>query len=160
VRDDYSEVLDHGFLEFAFVRTEVELMLLQQLQNAAGDLPVLFKGLREDEDVVQIDHDHAFQDEVLKDGVHHRLRLEGGGTVCEAEEHDKGLVQAMVGSEGGLPFVSFLYPDVVEAPSDVQFCEVLGSTELRNQFRNQQERCRRSFVFETNYYLGFTGDRL
>jgi len=59
VRDNYSEVLDRGFLEFAFVGTEVELMLLQQLQNVAGDLPVLFKGLHEDEDVVQIDHDHA-----------------------------------------------------------------------------------------------------
>jgi len=60
VRDNYSEVVDRGFLEFAFVGTEVELMLLQQLQNAVGDLPVLFKGLHEDEDVVQIDHDHAF----------------------------------------------------------------------------------------------------
>ena len=39
---------------------EVELMLLQQLQNVAGDLLVLFKGLREDEDVIQIDHNHAF----------------------------------------------------------------------------------------------------
>jgi len=91
-----------------------------------------------DEDVVQIDHNHAFRDEVLKDVVHHRL--EGGGTVCEAEEHDKGFVQAAVGPEGGLPFVSFLYPDVVEAPSDVQFHEVLGSAELRNQFWNQRER--------------------
>jgi len=137
VRDDYSEVLDCGFLEFAFVGTEVELMLLQQLQNAAGDLPVLFKGFREDEDVVQIDHNHAFRDEVLEDVVHHRL--EGGRTVCEAEQHDKGLVQAAVGLEGGLPFVSFLYLDIVEAPSDVQFHEVLGSAELRNQFRNQRE---------------------
>src|SRR6266508_4220810 len=97
---------------------EVELMLLQQLQNAAGDLPVLFKGLREDEDVVQIDHDHTFRDEVLEDVVHHCL--EGGGTVHEAEEHDKGFVQAAVGPEGSLPLISFLYPDVVEAPPDVQ----------------------------------------
>jgi len=138
VRDNYSEVLDRGFVEFAFVGTEVELMLLQQLQNAAGDLPVLFKGLCEDEDVVQIDHNHAFRDEVLEDVVHHRL--EGGGTVREAEEHDKGFVQAAVGPEGGLPFISFIYLDVVEAPSDVQFREVLGSVELRNQFRNQRER--------------------
>jgi len=134
VRDDYSEVLDRGFLELALVGMEVELMLLQQLQNAVGDLPVLFKGLREDEDVVQIDHDHAFRDEVLKDVVHHCL--EGGRTVREAEEHDEGLIQAAVGPEGSLPFVSFLYPDIVEAPSDVQFREVLGSAELRNQFQN------------------------
>ena len=138
VRDDHPEVLDRGFLEFAFVGMEVELVFLQQLQNTAGDLPVLCKGLHEDEDVVQIDHDHTFRDEVLEDVVHHRL--EGGRTVCEAKEHDKGFVQAAVGPEGGLPFVSFLYPDIVEAPSDVQFREVLGSMEFRNQFRNQQEQ--------------------
>jgi len=109
-------------------------MFLQQLQNTVGDLPVLFKGLHKDEDVVQIDHNYAFRDEVLKNVVHHHL--EGGGTVREAEEHDKGLVQAAVGLEGGFPLVSFLYPDVVEAPLDIQLCEVLGSTEFRNQFRN------------------------
>ena len=54
--DDDSEVLDCGFLEFAFVGTEV----LQKLQNEVGDLPVPLEGLREDEDVVQIDYDHAF----------------------------------------------------------------------------------------------------
>jgi len=109
-------------------------MLLQQLQNAAGDLLVFFKGLCEDEDVIQIDHNYAFRDEVLKDVVHHRL--EGGGTVREAEEHDKGFVQAAVRPEGGLPLVSFFYPDIVEAPPDVQLREVLGSAELCNQLWN------------------------
>jgi len=52
VRDDHSEVLNHGFLELTLVGIEVELMLLQQLQNVAGDLPVFFKGLHEDEDVI------------------------------------------------------------------------------------------------------------
>jgi len=134
VRDDHSEVLNRGFLELAFVGTEVELVLLEKFQNSAGDLPVLFKGLREDEDVIQIDHDCAFQDEVLKDVIHHRL--EGGRTVREAEEHDKGFIQAAVGPEGSLPFIFFLYPDIVEAPSDIQFHEVLGSAELHNQLWN------------------------
>ena len=39
VRDDHSKVLDCGFLKLALVGREVELMLLQQLQNTAGDLP-------------------------------------------------------------------------------------------------------------------------
>ena len=47
--DDDSEVLNRGFLKFAFVGTEVQLLFLQKLQNAAGDLPVLLEGLREDE---------------------------------------------------------------------------------------------------------------
>ena len=39
VRDNHSEILDHGFLELTLVGREVELMLLQQLQNTADDLP-------------------------------------------------------------------------------------------------------------------------
>jgi len=92
-----------------------------------GDLPVLFKGFHEDKDVVQIDHDYAFQDEVLKDVINHCL--EGGRTVRETKEHDKGFIQATVGLEGSLPFVSLFYLDVVEAPSDVQFCEVQWATQ-------------------------------
>ena len=46
VGDDDSEVFDCGFLKLAFVGTEVKLMFLQKLQNAAGDLLVLFEGLR------------------------------------------------------------------------------------------------------------------
>ena len=134
VRDNHSKVLDHGFLKLTLVGMEVEFVLLQQLQNVAGDLPMLFKGLHEDEDVIQIDHDYAFRDEILKDVVYHGLK--GGGTVRKAEGHDKGFIQAVVGTEGGLPLVSFLYLDVVEAPPDIQFHEVLGSMELCNQLRN------------------------
>ena len=47
VGDDDSEVLDRGFLEFAFVGTEVKLMFLQKLQDAAGDFLVLLEGLSE-----------------------------------------------------------------------------------------------------------------
>jgi len=62
--------------------------------------------------------------------------LEGGRTVHEAEEHNKEFVQAVAGPEGSFSFVTFLYLDVVEIPLDVQFREVLGSTELRNQLWN------------------------
>ena len=58
--DDSEVVLDRGFLEFAFVGTEVKLMFLQKLQNVAGDLSVLLEGLREDKYIVQIDYNHAF----------------------------------------------------------------------------------------------------
>ena len=43
---------------------------------------MFFEGLREDEDVVQIDYDYAFRDKILEDVVHHCL--EGGGNVVRA----------------------------------------------------------------------------
>ena len=45
MRDDHPKVLDRGFLKLALDGMEGELMLLQQLQNVAGDLLVLFEGL-------------------------------------------------------------------------------------------------------------------
>ena len=53
VRDNHPKVLNHGFLELALVR--MKLVLLQKFQNAVGDLSVLFKGLHEDENIVQIE---------------------------------------------------------------------------------------------------------
>jgi len=56
--------------------------------------------------------------------------LEGGGTIGHSEEHHEGFEEAAVGMEGCLPFVSRLDTYVIETPSDVKLCEVLGSTEL------------------------------
>jgi len=41
--------------------------------------------------------------------------------------------------EGYLPFVSRLDTYIIETPSDVDFCEVLGSAELGDEFRDEEE---------------------
>jgi len=46
----------------------------------------------------------------------------------------------MVGTESRLPFISGLDAYIIEAPMDVEFCEVLGSTELRDEFGDERER--------------------
>jgi len=46
----------------------------------------------------------------------------------------------MVGAESHLPFISGLDAYIIEAPTDVEFCEVLGSAELRDKFRDERER--------------------
>ena len=73
--------------------------------------------LREDEDVVQVDHDYTFCNELFKDVVYHRLQ--GSCAVCETEEHNKWFKQSMVCSKSGLPFVTFLDADIVEAPLNI-----------------------------------------
>jgi len=42
--------------------------------------------------------------------------------------------------ESCLPFISGLDAYIIEAPTDVEFCEVLGSAELRDEFGNERER--------------------
>jgi len=63
--------------------------------------------------------------------------LEGGRTVGHSKEHHKGFEEAAIGMEGCLPFVSGLDSYVIETPSDVKLCEVLGSTELGDVFRDE-----------------------
>jgi len=46
----------------------------------------------------------------------------------------------MVGAESHLPFISGLDAYIIEAPTDIEFCEVLGSTELRDEFGDERER--------------------
>ncbi len=89
----------------------------------------------QDEDVIQINHNYTFRNEVLEDVIHHHL--ESGRTVCEAEVHDKGFIEAVVGSEGCLPLVNLLYSDVIETPLNVQLGEVLGPLQFHNKLQNE-----------------------
>ena len=60
VRDDHSEVLNSGFLKLTFIRSEIQLVLLQDLQGSSGDFSMFIDSLCEDEDVVQVDHNYTF----------------------------------------------------------------------------------------------------
>jgi len=46
----------------------------------------------------------------------------------------------MVGAEGCFPFISGLDVYIIEAPVDIEFCEVSSSTELRDEFGNEEKR--------------------
>jgi len=46
----------------------------------------------------------------------------------------------MVGAESCLPFISGLDAYIIKVPTDIEFCEVLGSAELRDEFRDERER--------------------
>jgi len=65
--------------------------------------------------------------------------LEGGGTISHSEEHYKKFEEAMVSMEGHFPFISRLDVYVIETPADIKFCEVLGSMELGDEFRDEGE---------------------
>jgi len=63
--------------------------------------------------------------------------LEGGGTVGHSKEHYKGFEEAAIGTEGCLPFVSRLDTYIIETPSDIKLCEVLGSAELGDELGDE-----------------------
>jgi len=93
--------------------------------------------LHEDQNVVQVHHYDPFGYESSEDVVHHSL--EGGGTVGHSEEHHKRLEETVVGAEGCFLFISGLDTYIIETSSDIKFCEVLGSVELGDEFRDERE---------------------
>jgi len=92
---------------------------------------MLFLCLREDQNVVQLHYHNPFGYEGPEDVIHYSL--EGGRTVDHSKEHYEGFEEAAIGTEGCLPFVSGLDMYIIETPSDVKLCEVLGSMELGDE---------------------------
>ena len=112
-------------------------MLPEAPEDLPDDLPVPGAVRVSDEDVVEVYHDVARQDEVLEDVVHHCL--EGRGGVGQAEVHHQGFKEPPVRPERGLPFVAFPDPDVIETPPDVEFREEPGSFQSINKVVDQRE---------------------
>jgi len=98
---------------------------------------LLFR-LYKDQNVVQVHYDNPFCYDGSEDIVHYSL--EGSRAVGHPEKHYKEFEEAIVGVEGCFPFISRLNAYVIETPADVQFCEVSGSTELRDEFGDKRER--------------------
>jgi len=94
--------------------------------------------LRKDQDVVQVYYYDPFSYDSSEDVVHHGLK--SSGTIGHSKKHYEWFKQATVGTESRLPFISGLDAYIIEAPMDVEFCEVLGSTELRDEFGDERER--------------------
>jgi len=90
-----------------------------------------------DQNIVQVHYHDPFSYEGPEDVVHHSL--EGGGTVGHSEEHHERFKEVAIGMEGCLPFISRLDTYIIETPSDVKLCEVLGSMELGDEFRDEEE---------------------
>ena len=113
-------------------------MFCQYLQDSPDRLFMLLFRLCKDQNVVQVHYNNPFCYDSSEDVVHHSL--ESGRAVGHPEKHYKGFEEATVGVEGCLPFISRLDAYIIETPADVQFCEVLGSTELRDEFGDERER--------------------
>ena len=113
-------------------------MLLEEFYHSSDNLPMFIQSLCEDEDIIQVYHYHAFEDQVFKYAIHHSL--ESGQTICQAEEHDKRFIEASICPKGGFPFVFDFHPDIVKTPMDIKFGEVLCSLQLINKFGNEGEQ--------------------
>ncbi|KAF8232377.1 hypothetical protein L208DRAFT_1272838, partial [Tricholoma matsutake] len=84
-------------------------------------------------DVIEIDADNAFEDEVVEDVVHHGLK--GGRAI----KHHRWLKHPPVCLESCFPLIAVFYPDIVIPPSDVQFREPFCPSQFVQQVPYQRQ---------------------
>ena len=59
LQDDKAEVVNSGTFKLAFFHPEVQFVVFQLLKYSPGDLSMFCNGLGKDQNVVQVDHNHA-----------------------------------------------------------------------------------------------------
>ena len=84
--------------------------------------------LGEDQDVIEVDNDHAIPNLNSENVVHHGL--ESGRRISESKEHNSGLKESLVRLEGCFPLISIFDADIIISPSHIEFSEPLLLDEL------------------------------
>ena len=87
------------------------------LKYVVHNLSVFIKVFGKDEDVIKVDGDFAFGNQVLEDIIYHPL--EGDGGVCEPKKHDSGFKESAICVEHCLLLISFPDSDIVVSPTNV-----------------------------------------
>src|SRR5271154_5353988 len=91
--------------------------------------------LGENENIVHVDDDVSFVNEIFQNSIHHGL--ERGGRIGESEEHDCRLKAASISGKGSFPFVSFLDAKIVVSPPKIHLGEEFRTTEFVDEFENK-----------------------
>jgi hypothetical protein len=84
-----------------------------------------------DQNVIHVDCDVSFIDELAKDEIHHGL--EGGWGICEAKEHDHQFEEATIRFEGRLPLVTIANAYIVVPPPNIQLREECRSVTMHSR---------------------------
>ena len=96
---------------------------------------MFLKIFSEDENVVHVHNELSLINEVLKNGVHHRL--ERSGRIGKTEKHDGRFKAALIGSEGGFPFIFFFDSKIIVSPPKIHFGEVFRTSEFVDEFGDE-----------------------
>jgi hypothetical protein len=132
---DKAKVFNGGLFGFAFVMVEEEFVFTKSFKNQSGNMLVFLHALHEDEDVIEVNADDSFHDEVLEDVVHHSL--EGGWRVSESEKHHQGFEKSAIHTKCCLPLIAFLHLDIVVTPLYIELHKVFRTVKLVDEFRNE-----------------------
>ena len=125
ILDYQSQVFHLHLVKGTFGQFKVEVLFLHPFKYSLSPFLALLQYLSKYEDIVHVNDEPSFCNHVPEGGFHEGL--EGGWGIALPEEHDQRFIEAIGGSECGLPFISFLDADVVISPSNVHLGEIFHS---------------------------------
>jgi hypothetical protein len=115
-------------------------MFFHTLKNLLHSFSVGLLIWEEDKEVIHVDNQPSFGDEILQGVIHEMLKC--GRSVHEAKEHNSWFKESSRSNKGGFPLITFIYPYIVVSPSDVEFGEDLSAREFINEIGDKQKRIR------------------
>jgi hypothetical protein len=104
----------------------------KSFEDQLSDASMLLDGFHKNEDVVKVNTDVSFHDEVLEAVVHHSL--EGGGRISESEKYHQGFKEPVIRTKSCLPLITFLHLNIVVTPTYVELGKVLRTAKLVDEF--------------------------
>ena len=117
---------------------KVEVILGEALKYFMDNLVMGLKVSGPDENIIKIDCNLVFSDEICKDVIHQSL--ECSWAVTEPKVHNTGFKESTINDKGSFPFVTFLNPDVVVASSDIKLSENVCTFKLSDNIKGEWQR--------------------
>src|SRR5467141_1522912 len=96
---------------------------------------MIFQGIGEDEDIVEVDH-YEDVSHVSENMIHESM--ERSGSIGESHGHNQEFERAISGAKCCLPLMASSYTNVVVASAQVEFSVDLGTAELVEEIGDKQ----------------------
>src|SRR5882672_9577164 len=135
---------DHKAQEFDLLSVEqtlfglgVQIVLAQTFQHTSDVNPMIFKGVGEDEDIVEVDH-YKDVSHVSEDVIHEGL--ERSGSIGESHGHNQEFERAISGAKCCLPLMASSDANIVVASPQVELSVDLGTAKLVKEVGNKRNR--------------------
>src|SRR5712664_2284659 len=105
----------------------MQVILVKSFQDQLDVDLMIFKGIGEDEDIVEVDH-YEYVSHVLEDMIHEGLKC--SRSIGESHGHNQEFKRAITGAKGCLPLMASGNTHIVVASVQVELGVYLGTAEL------------------------------
>src|SRR5882672_6927383 len=114
----------------------MQVVLTQMFQHASDVDLIIFQGIGEDEDIVEVDH-YEDVSHVSEDMIHEGL--EHSGSICESHRHNQEFEGAISGAKGCFPLVASGDVHIVVASAQVELGVDLGTAKLVKEVGDKRD---------------------